>query len=172
MHIIIGAVKDINIHALPHLLPVQRRISIGHHISLDLLFHGNRHIDKLLKLRLPLINIPHLQKHQGKAAHRIPFQLHRSILPVSVKFFPVNVFIRQIHAAVKGNFSVYHQDFPVISVIVMRGDKGRQCGECLAFDPLPFHQLRIVVGQQRDLAHPVIHHPHVYPRFGLVSENL
>ena len=57
--------------------------------------------------------------------------------------------------------SVDHQNFPVIPVVVVRGDKRGQRGEHFAFDSKRPETPGIIVGQKGKLTGSVIHHSHI-----------
>ena len=73
----------------------------------------------LIKLRLLLIYVPHLQEHEREALHRAALQHDRGILPVAEAFLAVDVLVSEIHAAVEGDLAVYDHDLAVIPVVVV-----------------------------------------------------
>ena len=91
-------------------------------------------IQVFVKFRFSFREIPHLQKHQGKTFRRRTVYHHSGVLPFSKTFLAVNVLVRQIHPARECRFTVNHQNFPVVTVIVIRGDNRRQRGKCFCLN--------------------------------------
>ena len=87
-------------------------------------------------------------------------------------YLAVDIFIRQIHAAVEGNLSVDNQDFPVISVIVMGGKHRGHGGKYFRLNPHTLQPLLIVKGQGGQLAGAVVHDAHVHAGGSLPLQNL
>ena len=50
----------------------------------------------------------------------------------------VNIFIRQVYAAVKSSVAVYDQDFPMVTVVIVGGDEGGYGSEDFASDSQGF----------------------------------
>ncbi len=162
MYVLKRPVQHIHIHPLPHLILVQRPVAVGNHIPFGIPYLQCGIGQKRLKLSLSAVHHPHLQKHQGKALHRLPFQHDCSILPVPEFHLLVDIFVRQIDPAVKSCMPVDHEYLPMVTVIIVRGDKRRDRRKGSALDPQPAQTFRIVMGQQRKLAGAVIHHAHIH----------
>ncbi len=64
---------------------------------------------------------PDLQKHDGKTPCAVSAQTNAAVLPASVLYFFINVLVCQIDAARVGDFSVYHRNFAVISIVLNTG---------------------------------------------------
>ena len=160
MDIAVRVAEHIDVDVLAHLVVVQRLLAVGHNVSRRIRrFRGNGDGGEI---RLFFIDVPHLQKHQRKAPHGLAPQHDGGILPVSEAFPPVNILIGEIDPAVEGNPVVDHQNFAVVAVIVVCGDKGRDGREHLRPDAQLAEASGIVVGQSRHLAHAVVHHAHIH----------
>ena len=70
VHIASGTIQDVHIHLFAYLFSIQGAIPVGHYIALRT-FLGEAE-SGLLPFGLLYIQIPHLQKHQGKAPDSLP----------------------------------------------------------------------------------------------------
>ena len=128
MYVVSGCIDDIEVHQLSHGLLIQGTVAVRDHEAL----HGQlRRIEKFripqipsVILRLLLRNIPHLEKHHGKAGDRVALHHDAGILPVAETHLPVDILIRQVNAARKCRVPVDHQDLSVVPVILV-GGQGR-----------------------------------------------
>ena len=170
MHIFQGAVQNIHVNSFAHLIVVQRTVPVRNDIASGMVCREGRIRKELRSFIFSFINAPHLQKHQGKTSHRITFQHNGGIFPMPEFLFFINVFIRQINSAVKCRMPIDHQNLPVIPVIIVGGDKGRDRGKHFAFYSKGFQPFRIIVGKQGEFAGPVVHDADVYALRGLFRE--
>ena len=146
MDIFFRPVQQVNVDLLPHPVVVQRGIGIGHDEARRLpLRHGSGH--EFVVLRAAQVSAPQLQEHDGEAADGLAPEHHGGVLPVAVFFAAVDVFIRQIHAAVKSGMAVDDEDLSVIPEIVVGGNQGRKGREDLAADAQGFQFPVIAPGQ-------------------------
>ena len=96
-----------------------------------------------LKLRLAQ-DAPHLQKQRRHGAHAFAFQHQGRVLPAAILFYVVDVLICQIHAAGKTHLAINDQNFAVVAVVVVGGNKGRDRREHLALDaPVSYTHLDV-----------------------------
>lgn len=168
----LGPVQNVHIDPLAHLVFVQRAVPVGHHPAPGLLAGGRGHAEKAGELRLLFGDRPHLQKHQGKALHRLALEHHGGVLPVAVLFDHIDILIRQIDPAVEGGVPVDHQNFAVVAVVVVGGDKGGQRREHPARDAQLVQPFGVVVRQGGKFAGAVVHHTHLHPLGGLAGQDL
>ena len=119
MDVMLCPVQDIHVYRLTDPVIVERTIAIRNDIARRI--HGSLRLScyPWRKFRFLIIEIPHLQEHQGKAPYGISFQHHGRILPMSEALPAVDVLIRKIHASVECHFAVYHQDLAMVTVIIM-----------------------------------------------------
>ena len=75
MDIPLGSVEDVHVDPLPHLVAVQGAVPVGEHIAPSPLLGFGAEGEKLLKLRLPLANSPHLQNIRVKLFTASPFSM-------------------------------------------------------------------------------------------------
>ncbi len=167
MYIRQRTVQNIHIHPLTQFIIIKRTVPIRNDKSLSLLDRKRRIRKKPRRLILCFVNMPHLQKHQGKAFYCLTLYHHGSILPMPELFLLINILICKIHAAVKRRMPVNHQNFPVVAVIIMRGNKRRHRRKHLTPNTKRPKTLRIIVRQQCKLTRAVIHHAHVHAFFCL-----
>ena len=125
-----------------------------------------------LKLRLRLVDVPHLQKQQQKAHRGAAAQHDRRVLPVAEAFHAVDILVREVHAAGEGDLPVYDEDLAVVAVIVVRGDERHDRRELLCLDAVLLQAIAVVRGKLRHLAHAVVHDAHVHALGGLFDENV
>ena len=85
---------------------------------------------------------------------------------------PVDVFVRKIDAAIECDLAVDHEDLAVISVVVVGRHDGDDRRKSFCPDPLFFEQFPVIRRQRGDLAHAVVHHPHIDAGFGLLHQDL
>ena len=123
MDIVGGTVQEIHIDRFAHLILIQGGVAEGHDIALRLR-DSPRLTQPVFIVRFLLPDIPHLQKHQGKAPYRRAFQHDRRVLPVAKPFNAVDILIRKIDAAVEGHLAVDHKDLAVVTVVVVRRNNG------------------------------------------------
>ena len=97
--------------------------------------------------RLFFVYIPHLEEHEGKASGSLPLKHYGGILPVSVFFILVYIFVCQINTAGKGCMSVDYKDFAVVPVVIVGGYKGRYGRKHLALYSQLMKPFRIIVRQ-------------------------
>ncbi len=83
----------------------------------------------------------------------------------------INIFIRQVNSPGKCCVAVDYADFPVIAVILMRGEGGLYRRKHLTAYTLFFQNLRIMVRKEHHTAHSVIHHPHFHPLGGFFFQD-
>ena len=162
MHILPGAVEHIHVHHFAHPLTVQRAVPVGHHKALGVCCRRDGIGQELLKLRLAQ-DAPHLQEQRRHGAHTFAFQHQGRVLPAAILFYVVDVLICQIHAAGKAHLAINDQNFAVVAVVVVRGNKGRDRREHLALDAQRFQPAGVIPRQGGELAGAVIHHPHIHP---------
>ena len=84
----------------------------------------------------------------------------------------VDILIGQVHPAGKACSAVNDQDLAVIPVVVVGRYERLDFGKRLAADTKFLQFFRILRVQGGNLAHAVIHDPHVYPGFGFVRQDL
>ncbi|CDA61595.1 unknown [Clostridium sp. CAG:169] len=100
--------------------------------------------------------VPHRQEHGGQAEHRFSFQQDGGILPVSMLFIAVDIFIGKVDAAGKADVTVDDTDLAVVTGVKMAGQDWDEGVKNLALDPL-FPQGLFISGRQgQDAAHIVI----------------
>ena len=171
MDILLGPVQHIHVDLLAHLVLVQGAVSVRHDKTVCSLLLC-RYIQKCVKIRCLFIQVPHVQEHPGEAAGCFALYHHGGVLPVTVLFIGVDVFIRQIDAAVEGGLPVDHQDLPVIAVVIMGGDKGLDGGKHFALNAKRSKPPGVVMGQGRQLTGAVVEHTDLHALFGLPRQDL
>ena len=122
-------------------------------------------------MRAILIHVPHLQKHQCKAAGGFALQHNGGVLPVAVLYFFIDIFIGQIDAARKRDPAVDHHDLAVVAVIVMRGNKGHDGGKHLALNAQLAQLFGVDARQRAEFTGAVIHQAHFHPFACLTGQN-
>ncbi len=118
IHISGGVLKYIHIHVFAECHIVQGCVGIRLDIALlgawedgipgQVLFTGDIGVPD---------EIPHFQKHDGMAFHRIAFQADAGILPVSVGMGDIKIFVRQIKASGEADTIIDYGYFAVIPVV-------------------------------------------------------
>ena len=86
--------------------------------------------------------------------------------------FPVDILIREVHAAGVGGMTIDHKDLSVITVILARRDRRADRIEDPAADSLCLQLLRIVVGQVGKGVHAIIEDSYLYALFRLLLKDL
>ena len=172
MHIPLGTVQNIHVGPFAQLFFIQRAVTIGNHIALCIRDSRCSGFQKTVKFRCFFGDAPHLQKHQRKALYRFPFQHDGSILPVTVLFNMVDVLVRQIYAAGKGDVSIDHQNLTMIPVSVVGRYKWCHWGEHFALDTQLAQTVRVIVRQGAQLTGTIIHHPDIHALNRLFRKDL
>ena len=86
--------------------------------------------------------------------------------------FPVDILIREVHAACVGGMAIDHEDLSVITVILACRDRRADRIEDPAADSLCLQLLRIVVGQVGKGVHAIIEDSYLYALFRLLLKDL
>ena len=170
--IVFRPVQNVDIDHLAHPVAVHRGVAVGDHIARSLSRRLCREAQIFSKLRLLLVNVPHLQKQQREALYRLALQHYGSVLPVAEDLFPVDVPVRQIHAAGKGRMSVNDQNFSVVPVVIMGGNKGGDRRKGLAFYAQLFQFLGVTGGQGGKFVGAVVHQADFHPFACLARKDL
>ena len=170
MHVVVCPVQDAHVHALAHLVGIERAVAVGDNEAFG--SHG-RASDKVRIEVLGdlLADVPHLKEHKGEAPHRFALQHDRDVLPVPELFHVVDVFVGHVHTAGEGDFPIHYQDLAVVAVIVVGGKHGGDRRELPALDTQAFHQLGIGVGQGGERAGSVVHYADFNTLLDFAGEN-
>ena len=118
INVVLRTVQHIYIYLFADLVLVEGAVAVGHYKAVFSL-RRNRYVKKLVEIPVLFVQSPHVKKHSRKASRGFALYHYGGIFPMSVLFIGVYIFVRQIYASVKGNFSVDNQYFSVVSVIVM-----------------------------------------------------
>ena len=148
--VILRLIQDVDIDILPQLLKIKRRIGVRQHVAVALKWFrmpAMRIINFEIRLRLPEC-VPHFQKHHTEIKDSLSMNSDSCIFPVSEPHLPVNVFIRQVNAAIVSRMSVNDQNLPVVAVIHSQGPEGHKPIKCHAFDAFCFHDPCIMHREQ------------------------
>ena len=109
-----------DIHVFAHLFIVHGAVRIGLNKALLLCLIRNV---RQISVQISIIRIvgpdgiPHLQKCYRQRTHRISFQADTRILPIAIRMRHIKIFVGQIITAGETDFSIYHRDFSMVTVI-------------------------------------------------------
>ena len=118
------------------------------------------------------VDAPHLQEHAGKTAYGFAAEHHGGILPMAEQIHAVDIFVSQIDAAGEGYLTVDHQNFAVVTVIIMGGEEGHQRCERFALDAHFFQLLIVAAGETSYLTGAVIHDAYFYALRGFALQDV
>ena len=173
-HIILGSFRDAHVHIFSHGDAVHRGIRVG----LDKAFRPlNRGRNKVLG-KIPVVfivftdGIPHLQEDGCQTLYGISFEADACILPETVGFCPVKIFVCKIISAGEADFAVDHGDLAVIAVIeeeIQTRNERVENTALQAVGPGPFDKVHV---DKAKAAHVIVKNTHIHAGFGALLKNL
>ena len=113
-------VNDIEIYILSDRLIIKRTVAVWNAVALNTgdwfdFEPFKRHLFRYLAFNIS--KVPHLNKHRRKTFYRRAFDPYTIILPMTVRIYNIEVFIRNIISARISDSAVNYGDLSVIPVI-------------------------------------------------------
>ena len=165
-------VDKLQIHVLRHSLAVHRGVGKGLHQTVRFHRHGGGQIAARVQILVGVFCLPERQKDVCQARCAGAIQPDAAVLPVAEPHDFIDILVRQIHTARKGDLSVDDHDLAVVAVVHDQVQHWHTAVEAERSDAVGPHHLGVVVGQQAQAARVVVDDPHVQPCRGLPAQNL
>ena len=106
--------------------------------------------------------VPHGQEHCCQCKYTFSFEHDRSVLPMSMLFIGIDIFVCQIDSSSKADISVNYADLSMITGIEFAGQNRYKRIKDTAFDSVALQFFVVSVRQCHDTSHIIINHADIY----------